>query len=118
MIKLEIRDLKIDAIIGIHGFEKSKKQPLIIDLDIYYNASQAMISDDIEHAIDYYNLTKDLSDYISKSQFELLETLSYKILEIISKNKKIKKASLTIAKPKALKDFGAMVKITNEYNNI
>ncbi|MFT5795067.1 MAG: FolB domain-containing protein [Ulvibacter sp.] len=116
--KLEIKDLKINAIIGIHEQEKISKQPLIIDLTIYFDSKSAIETDNINDVVDYYDMSADLINFVSNSKFELIETLSSKILERVLSNKKIKKAILSIAKPKALEDFGAMVKITNEsYNN-
>jgi FolB domain-containing protein len=115
LTKLEISNLKIETIIGIHESEKKSKQPLIIDLVVYFDANLAIKSDNIKDVVDYYDLTADLKNFISNSKFELIETLSSKILERISNNKKIKKATLSITKPRALEDFGAMVKITNEY---
>lgn len=116
LIKFEIKDLKIDAIIGIHEEEKLSKQPLIIDLIIYFDITKAIKSDNINDVVDYYEMSSDLIDFVSNSKFELIETLSHKILENIStKDSRIKKAILSITKPKALEDFSAMVKITNEF---
>lgn len=116
--KLEIKDLKINAIIGIHEQEKTSKQPLIIDLTVYFDSKSAIETDNINDVVDYYDMSSDLINFVSNSKCELIETLSCKILERVLSNKKIKKAILSITKPKALEDFGAMVKITNEsYNN-
>jgi len=116
--KLEIKDLKINAIIGIHEQEKTSKQPLIIDLTVYFDSKLAIETDNINDVVDYYDMSSDLINFVSNSKCELIETLSCKILERVLSNKKIKKAILSITKPKALEDFGAMVKITNEsYNN-
>jgi 7,8-dihydroneopterin aldolase/epimerase/oxygenase len=118
LTKLEINNLKIDTIIGIHDHEKSEKQSLIFDIIIFYNSSTTIKSDNIKDAIDYYDLTLNLKEFISNNHYELLETLSHKILEEIVKDKRIGKAILTISKPKALEDFGAMVKVTNEYQKL
>lgn len=118
LTKLEINNLKIETIIGIHDYEKSEKQSLIFDLIIFYNSGAAIKSDNIKDAIDYYDLTSNLKEFISNNHYELLETLSHKILEEIVKDKRIGKAILTISKPKALENFGAMVKVTNEYQKL
>lgn len=115
LTKLEINNLKIETIIGIHDYEKSEKQSLIFDLIIFYNSGAAIKSDNIKDAIDYYDLTSNLKEFISNNHYELLETLSYKISKKLSENKRIQKAIITISKPKALEDFGAMVRLSNEY---
>lgn len=115
LTKLEINNLKIETIIGIHDYEKSEKQSLIFDLIIFYNSGAAIKSDNIKDAIDYYDLTSNLKEFISNNHYELLETLSHKISEKLSENKRIQKAIITISKPKALEDFGAMVRLSNEY---
>jgi len=94
--KLEIKDLKINAIIGIHEQEKTSKQPLIIDLTVYFDSKLAIETDNINDVVDYYDMSSDLINFVSNSKFELIETLSCKILERVLSNKKIKKAILSI----------------------
>ncbi|MDA7705286.1 dihydroneopterin aldolase [Rickettsiales bacterium] len=114
--QFEINNLKIDTIIGIHSHERMQTQEIILDLIIYFDSTNAIESDHINDVVDYYDLSSNLVKFVSQSEFDLIETLSYKILEMISKDDRIQKAILTITKPKALEDFGAIVKVTNEYN--
>ena len=45
--KLEILNLEIDAIIGVYDYERSMKQPIILDLIIFYDCQNA-IQNDVE----------------------------------------------------------------------
>jgi dihydroneopterin aldolase len=80
MPKIKIKNLKIDTIIGIHDHEKEKKQPLIIDIEIEFDDKILNNLDNINNAIDYYDLASKINILVKNSNFNLLETLSQKII--------------------------------------
>ena len=99
---IKIKNYKIDTIIGIFKSERENKQPLFITLDLTYNATKAMITDDINFAFDYNVLTTRIKEYVESTQFNLIETLAEKILCLILENPAAIKASVNIKKPNAL----------------
>ncbi|MGY8771844.1 MAG: dihydroneopterin aldolase, partial [Gammaproteobacteria bacterium] len=53
-----IRNLKVQAIIGIFGWERKVRQEISIDLEIAFNCKKAAATDAIEDTFDYKAITK------------------------------------------------------------
>lgn len=97
-----IHHLEVETIIGVYKHERTTKQPIIIDLEIQYDTTQARFSDELRYTLDYHQLTLDLHEFIRNSSFKLIESLAHAIADRILKNQKIKKLALTLSKPQAL----------------
>ena len=53
-----LKGLRIDTIIGIYDWERTTKQPIIIDLEISTDIRQAATTDDIEQTTNYKSIAK------------------------------------------------------------
>ncbi len=102
--KILIRGLRVDAIIGIHDWEKQNKQPLLFDFDLSHDCTEAAHSDDINHALDYFKVCQQVTQLVEESCFELIEALAEKVADHILKNFPCKKVKLTLLKPDAIDD--------------
>lgn len=78
-----IRDLKIETVIGIYVWERQVKQPIILNLQMATDIQRAALTDQIENTLNYKAVAKRLIDFVSHSQFQLVETLAEKIAEIV-----------------------------------
>lgn len=115
MIRICIHKLSVFAILGTKTRERTKKQRLDIDISFEYDAPKAIRLDDLSHAVDYESLAKTIKDEVSRSHFLLAETLADFILSMIMKNPNIKRADVTIHKPKAIKDAcGVSIRLYKE----
>jgi FolB domain-containing protein len=112
-IQIDIKGLRTQAIIGVYEEEKNNKQELLIDVNIIFDGANAMLSDDLKDTVDYFEISKEIKDKVENSSFELLEKLLDFVLKIIMKNDLVKEAQVTIHKPEALKNFGAIVSVTS-----
>lgn len=107
-----IRELSLQVIIGVYPKERLKKQPIILDLDLFVDNRTAALSDNILDAVDYDALTGKIRDFVEDTQFQLIETLAEQIAHFILKNLDIAKVRLTLQKPNALsaaKTVGVMI---------
>ena len=113
-----IRGLKVDAIIGIYSHEKINKQPLVFNIEISYDTTQACDSDSIEHTVDYHQICNEIYDYVSHSSFNLIEALANKVAQMILANTKVKEVVIEILKPNALENADtAGIKIARKQNS-
>ena len=102
--KILINELILNAFIGIHEFEKKKKQKIAISLilDVTDNIS------DIEHKIDnfvsYEYIVNDIKLLLSKGHVDLLETLGEEIVNLCFKDKRILTIKLKLEKLEVFKD--------------
>ena len=102
---IRIKNLRAKAIIGVYPQERKKKQELIFNIEISYDAKAAMHSDNLEDALDYDLITQQVITIAETSEFQLIERLAEQILTIIMEdNERINHATIEIDKPTAIKE--------------
>jgi 7,8-dihydroneopterin aldolase/epimerase/oxygenase len=83
MDKIFLSALSVDCIVGIWEWERRVKQSVIIDLEMATDIRKAAASDDINDTVDYKKVTKRLLAFVGDSQFQLVETLTERIAELV-----------------------------------
>ena len=78
-----LSDLKIDTVIGIYDWERRITQTVSFDLEMATDIRKAADSDTIEDTLDYKAVAKRLIQFVSESEFQLVETLAERVAEII-----------------------------------
>ena len=99
---LYIRNLKVDAVVGIFSWEKRIRQPLHLDLEIALDIRKAAATDDIQYALDYKTVSTRLTQFISQSEWHLIETLAEKIAALLMTEFGVTWLRLKLSKPAAL----------------
>ena len=99
--KIIIKDLTLLLSVGIHKFEKLKKQNVKFNIEI---TTDPNLKPDMKTIVNYENIINDIKKLTDKRHFELLESLSESIFDEIFKNKKIKKIKLKIEKLDIIKE--------------
>ena len=103
MAKIQIMNLLLRTIIGTHDWERKKKQDILINVSLEYNSSRSRQKDSLEDTVDYRSLTKKIIEQVEASQFFLLESLTDFVLKLVMEEKKVKRATVRIDKPHALR---------------
>jgi len=96
--KVVIKDLILNISIGIHSFEKRKKQRVKFNIKILTDPLLKPNSNDLSTILNYEEIINKLENLVNKSHYELLEDLAENIFEILFKNKITKKVNLKIEK--------------------
>lgn len=109
-----IKDLRLRTFIGFNAEEKIKKQDVILNLQISYDATAAMLSDEVEDAYNYKVLTKQIINLVETQKFNLLEKMAADIIELVKTNERVLNAQVSIDKPHALR-FADSVAISVNY---
>lgn len=78
-----LRDLRIDTIIGIYDWERETRQTVVLDLEMSTDVAKAAASDDIRDALNYKDIAKRLIQFVSDSEYQLVETLAEECAHII-----------------------------------
>ena len=99
--KIIIKDLILLLSVGIHQFEKLKKQKVKFNLEI---TTDPNLKPDIKSIVNYETIVNDIKKLIDKKHYELLESLSEAIFDEIFKNKNVKKIKLKIEKLEIIKE--------------
>ena len=103
MATIRITNLKLRTIIGTNDWERVKKQNVVVNVALDYDASRAVKSDKLNDTIDYKTITKNIIKTVQGSKFFLLEKLTHTILKIVMENPKVHKATVRVDKPLALR---------------
>ena len=78
-----IRDLRVDALIGIHRRERHVKQTLSIDLDIGLPGTTVFASDKVADTIDYEQVSIRIKALGASQHFRLVETFAERIAQLL-----------------------------------
>lgn len=97
-----VRDLRIDAVIGVFEWERHIRQTLVFDLEMATDAARAAASDDIVDALDYKALTDRLRTFVEASEFRLVETLAERCAALLRDEFGVRWLRLTINKRGAI----------------
>ena len=114
LASIRISNLRLRTFIGFNPEERVKKQDVVLNIEIRYAISSAALQDEVEHALNYKTITKRIIDHVENGQFLLLEKLVGDVLAICSADPSVKRASVTIEKPHALR-FADSVSLTLEH---
>lgn len=104
MDTITLRDIKLETLIGIHTWEQSVPQKLIVDITFQTDAYSIAQSDSIAQAIDYERVIKELFDYAKSHTCKLIETFADQLAHRLLENFPTTMVSLTVHKPSALKE--------------
>ena len=107
-----MRDLEVNATIGIFEWEKRIRQKVRINLEMATDISKAASSDSIHDTLDYKAIAKRVVQFVEDSRYELVETLIEKVAEILLNEFKISWVRVTISKPGAVRgsrDVGIII---------
>ncbi|MDF3011056.1 MAG: dihydroneopterin aldolase [Burkholderiales bacterium] len=78
-----IRDLRVEALIGIHKRERHVVQTLSIDLDIGIPGTAVFSSDKVADTIDYEQVTLRIKALAASGHFRLVETFAERIATLL-----------------------------------
>ena len=119
MDKLTISGANFSCNIGVTEKERSQKQEIIVDTDLFLDIKQASSTDDIHDAVNYSDVYDLLKEIVAKNQFMLIEAMAENIASAILENFPVEKVNVKIKKPGALSDKGVKyvsIKITRSKN--
>ena len=102
--KVLIKNLILNIFIGIHDFEKKKKQKVRFNIEVETNPNTKPSNKDFSTIVDYETLVNKIKALINKKHHELLEELAENIFRIVFQNKLVKKANIKLEKLHIIKE--------------
>ncbi len=103
MAVIRIKNIKIPTIIGFNPEERINIQTVVINLEIDVDISNAVKLDSEDVIYNYKTITKAIYAFVSESRYNLLEKLTYEVLQLIMKDDRVQWARVEIDKPGALR---------------
>ncbi len=92
-----VRDLDLQALIGIYDQEKVKPQRIVVNIDL--SVQEGSGDDDIGHVVSYEIIVKKVEAIIAEGHTNLVETLCEKIAASCLKDQRVMAARVRVEKP-------------------
>jgi 7,8-dihydroneopterin aldolase/epimerase/oxygenase len=108
MDKVFIEALEIEALIGIYDWERRIRQPLLFDLEMAFDNRKPAATDAVADTLDYKAVSKRLIEYVSRSDFGLVETLAERCAELVLREFDVAHLRLKLSKPGAVRGARAV----------
>ncbi|EPF15680.1 D-erythro-7,8-dihydroneopterin triphosphate epimerase [Cedecea davisae] len=100
---IRIKNLRLRTFIGIKEEEIANRQDIVINVAIHYPADKARGSEDINDALNYRTVTKEIIQLVENNRFSLLEKLTQDVLNIACAHPWVTYAEVEIDKLHALR---------------
>ena len=108
---IRIKDLRLRTYIGIKEEEINNRQDVVINVRLWYDAGMAIRDNDIEAALNYRTITKNIIAHVEGNRFALLERMTREVLDLVRAPEAVLEAEVEIDKPLALR-FSDSVSLT------
>ena len=102
--KVIIKNLVLNIFIGIHDFEKKKKQKVRFNIEVITNPFVKPNNKDLKTILNYEEIINKIKDLVRKEHHELIEDLAENIFTIIFQNRLAQKVKIKIEKLEIIKN--------------
>ena len=102
--KVIIKNLILNIFIGIHNFEKNKKQRVRFNIEVVTNPDIKPNNKDLSTILNYEDLINKIKLLVKKQHHELIEDLAENVFKIVFQNRLVKKINIKIEKLDIIKN--------------
>ena len=102
--KVSIKNLILKISVGLHDYEKKKKQRVRFNIDIITDSNIKPDNNNLLSIVNYEDAINKITSITKTKHHELLEDLAENIFDIIFKSKIVKKVSLKLEKLDIIKN--------------
>ncbi len=106
--RIFLKNYRAHMFLGVHAHEKAKKQLVVINVDLYFDATIPSHDDQIKSVVDYDFLRTEIERISQQRHFNLQETLCEEILAICLGKQGVLAARISTEKPEAYPDCDAV----------
>lgn len=106
--RLFLRNLRVQASIGIHLPEMMRKQTILVNIDLFVDANFKALSDDIATVLDYDFVREGIRQLTTTRHFNLQETLCEEIMALCLSRREVVAARVSTEKLEAYADCDAV----------
>src|SRR6266487_35189 len=99
---LFIKNLTVRCIIGVNTYEREHEQEIRMQLFLWTDIAKASHSDNLEDALDYSAIYKEVVERVEHSKFYLIERLAYEVATICLQHPLTHRAKVIVEKVEAL----------------
>ena len=108
MDSVHITGLRAETVIGVYDWERTIRQPLVLDLELASDNRRAAANDRIEDAVDYAAISTRMIAVIEASEFQLIETLAEHLAGLLMTEFGVPWLRLRLDKPGAVAEANSV----------
>jgi 7,8-dihydroneopterin aldolase/epimerase/oxygenase len=109
---VSVRDLSVQAVIGVHDWEREVTQTLVFTVELAADVRSAARHDDLADALDYSAVAQTIAAVARDGRFRLIETAAERVAERLLADYPVAWLRLEVRKP--ITDGGYTAAVTIE----
>ena len=103
--RLFLRNYEVHINIGVHAFEKTREQRVVINVDLYIPlALSTPRNDTLDEVVDYDFMRRGIAERVARGHIHLQETLCDDVLARMLSHPRVKAARVSTEKPDVYPD--------------
>ena len=106
--RILLEGIEVEALIGVHEWERRAKRPLSVDLELVCDLADAVATDRLDATVDYFELTRRVKELCAASSFRLIEALAGEIARTCLASPRVRGVTVTVRKPGAVDGVGGV----------
>ena len=107
--RLFLRDYEVFINIGVHAFEKTREQRVLINVDLYVPLSLSTPrADQLSEVLDYDFIRRTIAARVARGHVHLQETLCDDVLALMLAHPNVRAARVSTEKPDVYPDCDAV----------
>lgn len=103
-----VRDLLVEATVGVYEHEKLGPQPLYISIDLTVRELPGARSDSLHEVVCYEDVVRKVQGICSDGHVNLIETLAERIAQSCLEDKRVHAVRVRIDKPEAFEECASV----------
>ena len=111
MDKVNLHQLEVTTLIGIHPWEKTQTQTLFLDIEMSWEHRAAAINDDHRYALCYDTVAREVVAMLEQTHINLIETVAERTADLILNTFNVPEVKVQVYKPTAL-DIASNVSVS------
>ena len=99
--RIEIRDLLVRGLIGLHDWERRRKQDILISITLFADLRRCGASDDVADSINYSAVVRRVREFVGASQRYTVEALAADVARLCLGFERVQRVRVRIGTPSA-----------------
>jgi 7,8-dihydroneopterin aldolase/epimerase/oxygenase len=97
-----VRDLKLEATLGIYAHEKIQAQRILVNIDLTVDDLGADLGDELSNVVCYETAVRGVQNIVADGHVHLVETLAEAIADQCLQDRRVQAVRVRIEKPDAI----------------
>ena len=104
-----VRDLVLDAHIGVHRHEEGRAQPIRVNIDLTVAETAAPVDDLLANVVDYEHVINGVREIVAAGHVRLVETLAEAVASFALRDLRVRAVRVRIEKLEIVPDAASVV---------